>query len=831
MPNDTTDESTKKRRQSLVNDCINDETLPEESASDVRQAMRRVSIMATTTTTTTVPQDLKNIPETVAEKLKSMLVTIRSTDHGVWLGESDKQEERALAFQTLSSLPPFSYLPSNQQRDLVMDLRMFCYKDGDVIIEQDKNENHVFVTARGRIMLVVLQNKQHPQQSTTRRQDGLSSHPLHSSFKFLGYLDAPAVVGEYECIFETPRTAQVVAGGNNVVAYRMSGDTFRQLLQNPAFKLKMACSIQNKGLFKDISSFVALVRREALAEQQMDFDAILQQYRNMTPAIHARLHSSSLDMEGWTYAIRRLPDTVTCTHVYLLSNAVPLPFMNENFDLAQVSVPSASRRRLAFCVNHGKLLVIMREKFSDVLDFLSLLCAHVHESHKLRLKLNKPTAFDVIHACLWSPERKVQHDETEGLSASSFYRRQMYTAVSIEEQRQALEKLPLSKEEIQGLESIWPNDFLYRIWDMIAMHENIQVRGDFSASYIEASDRWAEHIRRAVTDLLQNGDSEKEICVCTDLTTHIISSNTTSVRNLLSPYIRKNATVIRKWGIEAHPEIEDEQGLSESDKLCALCTAYMKAHPEAQREQDDFDASCIKTLRHTELTGIQVELIDIDSLYEAYAKHDIKADSYLAPFIGKGDSGPKRRRLLVNIDYAFGKQAEQLISSICLLFGESIASVGVMGKAGGLVGKRGDIVVADYLIHQEDDEMTLVNNNGVDRDALAALSSRKVWSGGVLTVFGTLLQDNRILQYYKKLAGCVSLEMEGSYYAREVLGFKKAKLLAEETQMRFLYYFSDTPLSLDPSETLSKDLAISEVIPPQYAVTRELLRLVLVDKK
>jgi hypothetical protein len=73
--------------------------------------------------------------------------------------------------------------------------------------------------------------------------------------------------------------------------------------------------------------------------------------------------------------------------------------------------------------------------------------------------------------------------------------------------------------------------------------------------------------------------------------------------------------------------------------------------------------------------------------------------------------------------------------------------------------------------------------------------------------------------------------MEGSYYAREVLGFKKAKLLAEETQMRFLYYFSDTPLSLDPSATLSKDLAISEVIPPQYAVTRELLRLVLVDKK
>lgn len=368
---------------------------------------------------------------------------------------------------------------------------------------------------------------------------------------------------------------------------------------------------------------------------------------------------------------------------------------------------------------------------------------------------------------------------------------------------------------------------------MIAMHENIQVRSDFSASYIEASDRWAEHICRAVIELLQthNGDSEREICVSTDLTTHIISSNTTSVRNLLSPYIRKNAAAIHEWGIEAHPEIENEEGLSKSDKLCALCTAYMRSHPQARQEQDEYDASCIKTLRHTELTGIQVELIDIDSLCEAYIEHDIEADPYLATFIGKGDSRmkdvgnktPKRRRLLVNIDYAFGKQAEQLISALCLLFGESIASVGVMGKAGGLEGKRGDIVVADYLIHQEDDETTLVDNHGVDRDSLADLSNRKVWSGGVLTVLGTLLQDNRLLQYYKKLHGCISPEMEGSYYARVLLGFKKAKLLSEDMHMRFLYYFSDLPLSTDPTETLSKDLDLSEVIPPQYAVTRELL--------
>ncbi len=38
----------------------------------------------------------------------------------------------------------------------------------------------------------------------------------------------------------------------------------------------------------------------------------------------------------------------------------------------------------------------------------------------------------------------------------------------------------------------------------------------------------------------------------------------------------------------------------------------------------------------------------------------------------------------------------------------------------------------------------------------------------VLTVPGTLLQDRNLLCFYKKLWNCVALEMEGSYYAREV---------------------------------------------------------------
>ena len=40
--------------------------------------------------------------------------------------------------------------------------------------------------------------------------------------------------------------------------------------------------------------------------------------------------------------------------------------------------------------------------------------------------------------------------------------------------------------------------------------------------------------------------------------------------------------------------------------------------------------------------------------------------------------------------------------------------------------------------------------------------------GVVLTVLGTLMQNRELLHYYKNLWACIGLEMEGSYYARQI---------------------------------------------------------------
>ena len=756
--------------------------------------------------------------KTVKKHLLDMLREVRKKRGDKLIQDQDELEQ---AFEIMCKVPPFSYLPHGVMRKLIKEeMHKVTYSEGEVIVQQGKRDDDVYILASGRIVMVRL-------RASDKDDAGKGNLLSQSHFKFLGYLDAPAYFGDLETLFESTRQSQVLAG-SQVTVYRISGDAFQALLEpHPAFRLKLALGLR-QSCFTGIEGFVALVSRFVMAgENLLDFPAILESYREMIPAIHANINSPELDVEGWTYAIRRLPDTVTHTYVYLLSSHVPMPFVHKSYNLVGAHVKTVARRRQAYELDHGKLLVVLRDRFSDTLDFLSLLCCHMHESAKLRAKLVTPSALHTIHQCLWN--------ETTGAGHHPHARNE---TVSIDDQKTALDKLPLTEAEKKGIRKLWPQNFLYRVWDMIVLHENIQVRSDLDSASAESTDRWAEGIRKAALDLLQTG-GEPPTCIQTDVEAHIISSNTTSVRNLLSPFILKNKEIIHEWGSEKHPEIINHPDLSDSDKLSALCNAYMKHHRSACQEQEEFDSSCFKTLRQTEMTGIQVELIDLNKLQQTYIDHNIDPDPYLASCFSnysaeKGwateEESMSEKRLLVNIDYAFGMQAEQLISALCLVFGESLASVGIMGKAGGLQGSRGDIIVADYLIHFEGDEQTLIDNTGVNREDLHTLSMRTVHEGGVLTVLGTLLQDKRLLNYYKKLYGCVSLEMEGSFYARELGRFKKAGLLSSGVEMRFLYYVSDTPLSIEQTQTLSQDMSIAEVIPPQYAVTKALLRPVLMSK-
>jgi hypothetical protein len=75
-----------------------------------------------------------------------------------------------------------------------------------------------------------------------------------------------------------------------------------------------------------------------------------------------------------------------------------------------------------------------------------------------------------------------------------------------------------------------------------------------------------------------------------------------------------------------------------------------------------------------------VNLIDLSKLDPENVDSSLK--DYVRERQQQAQAEPKKRRLLINIDYAFGRQAGDVLCCLILLFGDAIRSVNVLGKAG-----------------------------------------------------------------------------------------------------------------------------------------------------
>lgn len=138
-----------------------------------------------------------------------------------------------------------------------------------------------------------------------------------------------------------------------------------------------------------------------------------------------------------------------------------------------------------------------------------------------------------------------------------------------------------------------------------------------------------------------------------------------------------------------------------------------------------------------------------------------------------------------------------------------------------------DIMVGTKILRDADN--TVVNNNieGIDADALRALSGRDVHVGPMLTVAGTIIQNDFLLLFYRRLWGCVGLEMEAIFYAQEIQRSKELGFLRSGVASRFMYYSSDLPL--DPSSNLAHEgeaVCWDEGIGPLTAMLRHILQLI-----
>lgn len=572
--------------------------------------------------------------------------------------------------------------------------------------------------------------------------------------------------GERSALFGEARGMQVHAI-DHVRALTLPGDRFLTLVQeSTAFSQALGSILRDKqGVFLDFDRFRVELQRE-VAGGSVDLKKLLRFYRSLEPALHPGATSwDTIDVGALSYAVRRLPANVTRTLSFYLTEALPVLYSEPDRRFDRVSTDA--RRRTIYEMMPGKNMVLVRDGMSDLVDFICCLCLYAIEARKIRRRVRDHGGLDSIPP------------EVVGL-----------------------------------LREIWGEDAEGRIREIALHHEDFRIEvhkelNNYNSAHAES---WNTQLAEATGQLLGVDPADLPY----DFDVHIVSSNTHSVHNCLSPWMGRHASRIVAWGRNAGHDSTDDEWSNEHDLAYAMARDYFAAHPEeaADRLRSEHDAG-ILTLEWTAFTGIEVQLIDTSRM------------QWQDTDPGIPDHAPGRRSLIVNIDYAFGEQAEHIIANLIALFGRSLASVNVLGKAGGLVGERGGVLVATGFVEQERDHFHAIPRNGrADIGRLRArLPDREVHEGHLLTVPGTLLQNRRMLHFNRHIWRCIGLEMEGSFYLRPLLQSMDRGAIPDDVALRFLYYTSDLPLRHDSN--LSARLRASEGVPPLYAITREILTSIL----
>ncbi|NEO67314.1 MAG: hypothetical protein F6J98_45965, partial [Moorea sp. SIO4G2] len=192
----------------------------------------------------------------------------------------------------------------------------------------------------------------------------------------------------------------------------------------------------------------------------------------------------------------------------------------------------------------------------------------------------------------------------------------------------------------------------------------------------------------------------------------------------------------------------------------------------------------------------------------------------------------QEKPVLLVMDYAFGEQAFEIMDELLKPYktgGQSqklnVQSISVMGKAGILVGHKGDLMLPTaHIFEGTADNYPFVNelkSEDFQDDGIP------IYEGALVTVMGTSLQNSDILAYFKSSSwNVIGLEMEGAHLQKAIQAASMIrKSIDEKVKLRYAYYASDNPL-LTGSTLASGGLGTTGV-KPTYLITMKFLKKIL----
>lgn len=537
-----------------------------------------------------------------------------------------------------------------------------------------------------------------------------------------------------------------------------------------------------------------LIHRGRYKPRGRSGSAMIESLLDLNPEIYGTINDPNrVELNGLLYVFERLPRGIEeCRYIRLISRE---GLEESGFE----PLIPAKRRRNCYRIDEEQMYVEMTRGNSDVYDILTHLTFLYNEAEKIgRNALDTRGNFNRAWKSIKKISANLKSEEEIDIQVGFTYLSTLL-GQTYEESAKAYERFAQAK----GV-----NDLFSVVYAMgkLSLEESMD-KNDREISVSSALDRilghhtygekWANNIKRF---LINKGLYEKPI--------HVISANMHSVMNLVYARQALGTEYAEKTMMEMAHLLSDDRNkeLREEVKQYAL--------QHGMYELEDQSG-----------TNLSVQIFEIDHSNLTYLKNNVNCTAM----------GSDVTPIIIVMDYAFGEQAYETMDELLKPLDHNgqkipwdVRSVNIMGKAGILSGKKGDIMIpTSHVIEGRGDNYPFTNELSKDDFQDVEVD---VFEGNMITVLGTSLQNKDILRYfYKSSWAAIGLEMEGAHYQKAIQANSKIrKSVSPDIQVRYAYYASDNPLHTG-STLASGSLGMDGVV-PTYLITIEIVKGILESK-
>ena len=525
----------------------------------------------------------------------------------------------------------------------------------------------------------------------------------------------------------------------------------------------------------------------------------------LRPEIYGSIAEEKVELNGLLYVIDRLPYGIEeCQFINLTSDE---GYKDSHF----VPIIPSKRRRNCYRIDAEQMNIEITRGRSEIYDILTHLTFLFMESHKImkRVVVNDDGSvtrdWEKLELAVQNKEElsqaqlEVALTHTANLLGRTFEEvRGIYTYFSCKEDEKRFLSIIYWLGKLAAEEALKDQKRIVTFSPVLRERLGQHLHGEI----------WATTIKKKLNDLN-----------LIDRPIHIISANMHSVMNTLFAQEALKAERKNKEPMQLYELLSDNN----QDKLRAKVErlalqqgmTYLQDASGTNINVQIFDTALI-----TNQTAIASRFDTKQKTSETEEETAATIESLVKP-------------VLIVMDYAFGEQAYETMDELLKPYKRDtndivyidVQSVSIMGKAGILNGKKGEIMIPTaHLFEGTADNYPFENK--LKKEDFKNMDI-PVYDGAMITVLGTSLQNRDILRFFHTSTwNVIGLEMEGAHYQKAIQAAARIRRsISSDVEVRYAYYASDNPLKT--GSTLASGGLGTSGVKPTYIITQQILEQIL----